>query len=90
MVNFGTGGKSLFFTERAGNIAATRTKTLENADEDRAVLDASSSKILIWNVYPNSVMRKLGFRFHFLPSCASHPKLLFASFSLSTTSRLSV
>lgn len=47
MVNFGTGGKSLFFTERGGNIAATRTKTLENVDEDRAVLDASSSKILI-------------------------------------------
>lgn len=37
----------MFFTERAGNIAATRTKTLENVDEDRAVLDASSSKILI-------------------------------------------
>lgn len=69
----------MFFTDTVGNIAATRTKTVKIAD--RAVLDASSSQILIWDVHPNSVMRKLGCRFHFLPSCASHPKLLFVFFS---------
>lgn len=64
----------MFLTERAGNIVATRTKTLEIADKDGAVLDASSSQILIWNVYSNSTMRKLGHTFNFLPSCASYPQ----------------
>lgn len=71
----------MFLTEQAV-IVATRTKTFEIADKYRAVLDASSSQILIWNVRPNSVMRKYGNeRFHFLLSCASHPKLLFVFFS---------
>lgn len=66
---------SVFHREQAGDVAATWTENLENADKSRAVVDATSSQMLIWKLHPTSVTRKLGCRFHFLHSCASHPKL---------------
>lgn len=72
---------SVFHREQADDTAATGTENLENADKSRAVVDATSSQMLIWKLHPTSIRRRLGCRFHFLQSCASHPKLPSVLFS---------
>jgi len=69
---------NVFHREQAGDTAATRTKALEIADEYRAVVDATGSQILIWNLHPNSVV-ELQVSFPSVSCFSSQASLFFSS-----------